>query len=79
MQDKPCTNHHYEDDCYAKQSQLIETPKTMLDWFAENGIKHISVDVSDEEQRHKDCDIMAVYAAIEYDQATGRGSHRYSA
>lgn len=54
---------------------MIETPKTMLDWFAENHISYISVKVDYKERSS----LATVQACIELDEATGRGKHTFAA
>lgn len=55
------------------QSQLINTPKTMLDWFAENKVQVVGMDIPFD----REINIMGGHARIELDQATGRGKHSY--
>lgn len=45
----------------------------MLDWFAENKVNMLGMDVP----FHRDVSIMGGYAKIELDEATGRGKHSY--
>ena len=56
-----------------QQEQLIDTPKTMLDWFAENGVQVVGMDIPFQ----REISIMGGHAKIELDEATGRGKHRY--
>ena len=55
------------------QSQLIETKKTMLDWFAENKVQIVGMDIP----FNREISIMGGHAKIELDEATGRGKHSY--
>lgn len=57
------------------QSPMIDTPKTMLDWFAERGINHISVEVPFSREGY----LSHVYAHIELDEATKRGKYSFQA
>lgn len=55
------------------QEQLIKTPKTMLDWFAENKVQVVGMDIPFD----REISIMGGHAKIELDEATGRGKHSY--
>lgn len=55
------------------QEQLIKTEKTMLDWFAENKVQVVGMDIPFQ----REVSIMGGHARIELDKATGRGKHSY--
>lgn len=52
---------------------MIQTPKTMLDWFAENKVDVVGMDIP----FSRGISIMGGHAKIELDKATGRGKHSY--